>query len=146
MNNSNSNSNINMKSKSNSRDELYFTNKAMLNRVSSTILKSSEPKYDFNSSPNKIKSLNPNEIITEKNLNNFLSKQKHSKRPIINEYDSIFNINNRPQSSITSNINTPMSKTFGSMRMTPAINNKFESATGRHSFNLWTPNKSLNNS
>merc|ERR1712154_316973 len=57
------------------RDDLYFTNKAMLNRVSSSTY-NVEPKYDYNSSPTKIQSLHPQKIATHQNLNDFLRKQR----------------------------------------------------------------------
>lgn len=97
------------------RDELYFTKKAM-NRVSSSTY-NVEPKYDYSSSPTKIASYDPNQIVTQQGLNKFLNKQSKQNQ-------------NKPLQSMTtpmasgvinSNIKTPIGKTFGSMRMTPAV-------------------------
>ncbi|MCP5016231.1 MAG: hypothetical protein GY938_13310, partial [Ketobacter sp.] len=128
------------------RDELYFTNKSMLNRVSSTVLKSSEPKYDFHSSPNKMNALNPNKIATHKNLSHFLQNQSskfHSNAT--DNYNRVESTILSPPSvtAINQSNHTPIGKAFGSMRMTPAIHNKGFDAVRQSIWN--TPNK-LDNS
>eukprot|EP01084_Bolivina_argentea_P116760 207403_1 len=108
-----------------SKDELYFTTKSMLNRMSSQVLNTqNEKKLDYNSSPQKIESLDPTQIATHENLNKFIEKQAQSKA-----------------------FNTPIGKTFGSMHMTPAgawstpskgINNTNQGSAG-----IYTPASSM---
>mmetsp|Transcript_43807 Transcript_43807/g.39025 ORF Transcript_43807/g.39025 Transcript_43807/m.39025 type:complete len:954 (-) Transcript_43807:179-3040(-) len=131
------------------RDELYFTKKAM-NRVSSSTY-NVDTKYDYSSSPTKIASYDPNQIVTQQGLNKFLDKQSKQN----NNNSSLPNIASMatPMASavINNNIKTPIGKAFGSMRMTPAIkqmpplfdtpNNKGINANNG-SANIYTPGSS----
>ena len=111
---------------SSKRDELHFTKKSLLSngRVSSSSF-NVDSKYDFNSSPQKMASLNPSNIATQQNLNSFLAKQQHSNLHHMQQQKA-------PSSSMTTPMTTtssvlgqsPIAKTFGSMGMTPAITSK----------------------
>ena len=98
------------------RDELYFTKKSM-NRVSSSAY-NVDTKYDYSSSPTKIASYDPNQIVTQQGLDKFLDKQSKQ-----NKNQSSLPSMATPMASgvINSNIKTPIGKAFGSMRMTPAV-------------------------
>ena len=99
------------------RDELYFTKKKM-NRVSSSTY-NVDRKYDYNSSPTKIASYDPNQIVTQKGLNKFLDKQSKQKRQSQMAAASALLTTPMASSVINNNIKTPIGKAFGSMRMTP---------------------------
>ena len=134
INNQSQQRNENLKNQSISqRDELYFSKKAMDNHLSSTTF-NNDNKFDYNSSPIKIASYDPNQIVNEKGLNVFLEKQKQKQQQ---QQSSLLQT---PLTSSIINVKTPIGKAFGSMRMTPAVQ-PFKTTSI-----FDTPNKTLDNS
>jgi len=112
--------NVHMNHKPAKRDDLFFTQQSM-NRVSSSTFHV-DTKYDFDSSPTKIASYDPNQIVNQQKLDTiFDERQAVQHRGATRGSFKHATPSSTAITSSMANVKTPIGKTFGSMRMTPAV-------------------------
>eukprot|EP00485_Elphidium_margaritaceum_P004455 CAMPEP_0202699290 /NCGR_PEP_ID=MMETSP1385-20130828/12507_1 /ASSEMBLY_ACC=CAM_ASM_000861 /TAXON_ID=933848 /ORGANISM="Elphidium margaritaceum" /LENGTH=975 /DNA_ID=CAMNT_0049356189 /DNA_START=42 /DNA_END=2969 /DNA_ORIENTATION=- len=150
---SSSSSSSSLSNAGNKRDDLYFTkkqlNRAASSSASATSSFTAQPKYDFDSSPTKIASYDPKQIVNQAQLNSLFQRQQQQQQRAPRFHAQKVPLTpsaaNTPITSMLHASKTPIGKTFGSMRMTPAVpgaktvvfNTPIKLST--ESVNLYTP-------